>query len=141
MAATRKRRSVSLLAAGNYLKKAREFAAAMEMALQEEHWNAAALAAVHAAISAGDALLAAFIGIRSAEQDHRQIVTLLADHLGKDGEQASKHVQRVIAGKNLVEYEERLVRQADADQMAKHVRRLMALAEDKLAMGRSSQSH
>jgi hypothetical protein len=123
---------VSPQAAGNYLTKAQEFAAAMESALEEKRWNAAALAAVHAAISAGDAMLAAFVGIRSAERDHRQIVTLLADHLGKDGGQASKHVQRVIALKNLVEYEERLIRQAEANQMATHVRRLMTLAESKV---------
>jgi hypothetical protein len=132
VAAVRRTRSVSPQAAGNYLKKAREFAAAMETAMLEEHWNAAALAAVHVAISAGDALLAAFVGIRSAEQDHRQIVTLLADHLGKEGGQAAQHVQRVIARKNLVEYEERLIKRSDADQMAKHVRRLMALVEAKL---------
>lgn len=132
MAAARRTRAVSPQAAGNYLKKAREFATAMETSLGEEYWNAAALAAVHAAISAGDALLAAFVGIRSSEQDHRQIVTLLADHLGKEGEQASRHVQRVIARKNLVEYEDRLIRQTDANQMATHVRRLMTLVEDKL---------
>jgi hypothetical protein len=137
MAAARRVRSVSAQAASNHLKKAQEFAAAMETALEEKHWNAAALAAVHAAISAGDAMLAAFVGVRSAEQDHRHIVTLLADHLGKDGQQASRHVQRVIARKNLVEYEERLIRQADANQMAGHVHRLMALASRLVRPGRS----
>ena len=137
MAAAHRTRSVSSQAAGNYRRKAREFAAAMETALEGKHWNAAALAAVHAGISAGDAMLAAFVGIRSSEQDHRQIVTLLADHLGKDGEQASRHVQRVIALKNLVEYEERLIRQAEANQMATHVRRLMALVESKLPAAKS----
>ncbi len=132
MPPARRTRSVSPESGGNYLKKAREFAAAMDTALQEEHWNATGLAAVHAAISAGDALLAAFVGIRSAEQDHRQIVTLLADHLGNVGVQAARHVQRVIAKKNLVEYEERLVRRADALQMATHVRRLMDLVKSKI---------
>jgi len=136
VAATHRTRAASPQAAVNYLKKAQEFVVAMETSLGEKHWNAAALAAVHAAISAGDALLAAFVGIRSSEQDHRQIVTLLADHLGKEGEQASKHVQRVIARKNLVEYEERLIRQADANQMATHVRRLMVLVESKLPGGK-----
>jgi hypothetical protein len=127
-------------AAGNYLKKAQEFTAAMEAALEEKHWNAAALAAVHAAISAGDAMLSAWVGIRSSEQDHRQIVTLLADHLGKDGEQASKHVQRVIALKNLVEYEERLIRQTEANQMVAHVRRLMMLVQNKQGIVRGTGS-
>src|SRR5262245_59482392 len=104
----------------------------MESALQEQRWNAAALAAVQAAISAGDAMLAAFVGIRSAEQDHRAIVTLLSDHLGDDGKQAARHVQRVVASKNLVAYEERLVKQNEALQMAEHVRRLMTLVRAKL---------
>lgn len=137
MAERRRTRSVSPQAAGNYLKKAREFADAMEAALEGNQWNAAALAAVHAAISAGDALLAAFVGVRSAEQDHRHIVTLLADHLGECGDQAARHVQRAIARKNLVEYEERLVKEADALQMAEHVRRLLRLVEDKLSSGKS----
>jgi HEPN domain-containing protein len=132
MSAARKTRSVSPQAARNYLKKAQEFNATMKTALAACHWNAAALSAVHAAISAGDALLAAFASIRSAEQDHRQIVTMLADQLGKDGEQASRHVQRVIARKNLVEYEERLITESDARQMATHVERLMKLVEAKL---------
>jgi len=137
MAAVHKTRSVSPQAAGNYLKKAQEFATAMETALERKNWNAAALAAVHAAISAGDAMLAAFVGLRSSDQDHRQIITLLADHLGKDGEQASRHVQRVIAMKNLVEYEERLIRQTEANQMATHIRRLMTLVESKLTTDRN----
>jgi DNA-binding phage protein len=135
VAAMRRTRSVSPQAAKNYLKKAREFAAAMEAALQERHWNAAGLAAVHAAISAGDAILAAFVGIRSAEQDHRQIITLLSDHLGEGGKKMANHVQRVIARKNLVEYEERLIREADAAQMAEHVRRLMAVVAMELGAG------
>jgi uncharacterized protein (UPF0332 family) len=132
VAAAPRIRSVSPQGASNYLQKAREFAAAMETSLENEHWNAAALAAVHAAISAGDAMLAAFVGIRSAEQDHRQIVVLLADHLGKDGTQASRHVQRVIARKNLVEYEERLIKASEANQMASHVRRLITLVQSKV---------
>jgi len=128
----RRTRPVSPTAATNYFKKAKEFAAAMEAALAEKHWNAAALNAVHAAISAGDALLAAFVGLRSADQDHRQIVALLSDHLGEVGAQAAKHVQRVIARKNLVEYEERLIRPSEAQQAVEHVRRLLELVERQL---------
>ncbi len=132
MAAARKARSVSPGGAGNYLKKAEEFAASMEENLDEERWNAAALSAVHAAISAGDAMLAAFVGIRSAEQDHRRIVPLLSDHLGKDGGRMANHVQRVVARKNLFEYEERLIRKSDAFRMANHVRRLLQQVREKL---------
>ena len=139
MAAARRTRSTSPQGARNHLTKAREFAAAMEDSLAEERWNAAALAAVHAAISAGDAMLAAFVGIRSAEQDHRQIVSLLSDHLGGDGQKMARHVQRVIARKNLVEYEERLIKKSDAARMAAHVRRLLAQAEDKLGSLRTSR--
>ena len=133
MPGKRRTGSVSPTTAGNYLKKAVEFAAAMEASLQDERWNAAALAAVHAAISAGDAMLAAFVGIRSAEQDHREIVTLLSDHLGEDGKQAARHLQRVLASKNLVAYEERLMTRSEAEQMAERVRRLLTLVQRKLA--------
>lgn len=132
MGAARKTRSITPQGACNYLKKAEEFAASMEQSLAEGHWNAAALAAVHAAISAGDAMLAAFVGIRSAEQDHRQIVSLLAGHLGQDGDKMATHVQRVIARKSLVEYEERVVKKSDALQMANHVRRILQQVREKL---------
>ncbi len=132
MPAARRTRSVSPEGARNYLKKAEEFAASMEESLVEERWNAAALSAVHAAISAGDAMPAAFVGVRSAEQDHRQIVSLLSDHLGKDGDKMANHVQRVVARKNVVEYEERLVRKSDAVQMANHARRLLQQVREKL---------
>jgi len=132
VAAVRRTRSVSPRGARNYLQKAEEFAISMEQGLEEGRWNAAALSAVHAAISAGDAMLAAFVGIRSAEQDHRQIVSLLSDHLGEDGHKMANHVQRVVARKNLVEYEDRLVKESDAVQMAEHVRRLLQQVREKL---------
>jgi HEPN domain-containing protein len=131
VAAGRRTRSVSPEGARNYLKKAEEFAASMEQSLEEGRWNAAALSAVHAAISAGDAMLAAFVGIRSADEDHRQIVSLLSDHLGEEGDKMANHVQRVVARKNLVEYEERLVKETDAVQMAGHVRRLLQQIREK----------
>ena len=134
--AARKTRSVPPRAAGNYRRKAREFAATMEGALKDGRWNAAALNAVHAAISAVDAMLAAFAGIRSSDRNHRHIVPLLTDHLGQEGERAARHVERVVATKNLVEYEECLITESDAKQMATHVRRLMTLVEDKLGKGR-----
>lgn len=104
----------------------------MERAVDEQQWNAAALAAVHAAISGGDVLLAAYVGLRSAEKDHREIVALLGDRLGDLGRQAAKHIQRVVARKNMVEYEDRLMRESDALDMAEHVRRLLKLVVGKL---------
>jgi hypothetical protein len=108
----------------------------METALEKKQWDAAALAAVHAAISGGDALLVAFAGMRSVEQDHKHTMILLADHLGREGKKVSRHLQRILARKKLVEYEERLIKSMDANQMANHLRRLMVLVESMKPVGK-----
>jgi uncharacterized protein (UPF0332 family) len=60
-----------------FLKKAKEFISSMEDDLAKERWNSACLNAIHSAISANDALLACFHGIRSISPKHDDAVRLL----------------------------------------------------------------
>ncbi len=61
-----------------YLKKAGEFYETMLQAKTTIKWNAVGLNAVHCAISASDALLVFYAGIRSAGDDHLSAINLLA---------------------------------------------------------------
>ncbi|HHT9137770.1 MAG TPA: hypothetical protein ACFYEK_11085 [Candidatus Wunengus sp. YC60] len=109
-----------------FITKAKDFAFMMDISLEEGKWNSAGLQAVHAVISASDAVIVYYGGVRSAEVDHREVVGLLQDIIGKDVSAAGRHVSMVIAKKNLVEYEERLISQAEARDMTEHAKRFLA---------------
>lgn len=130
--AKRKTRSVGESDAKPYLAKAGEFLGTMEQALQDMKWDSAGLQAVHSVISASDALLAFYGGVRSAEPDHRQVAGLLQDTLGKEVSPAIRHVSRVIAKKNVVEYEKRRLTEKEAREMAEHTRRFFKWATEML---------
>ncbi|MBI2412242.1 MAG: HEPN domain-containing protein [Deltaproteobacteria bacterium] len=128
MTKKRKTRAVEKSQYRAFLSKANDFAFMMEMALKEGKWNSAGLQAVHAVISASDAVIVYYGGVRSSELDHREVVGLLQDIIGEDASTAGRHVIRVIGKKNLVEYEERVITQTEARDMADHARRFLEWA-------------
>ena len=77
----RRTEKVGAAAAKAYLVKAEEFLHGAESSLAEAHWNSAGLGAVHAAISFADAVLASVAGLRSRENDHGVVVTLLDERV------------------------------------------------------------
>lgn len=116
-----------------YLKKAKEFYQTMYQAEKAENWNAVGLNGVHCVISLIDAILVKYSGICSAEKDHMAVVDLLAASLNVDEiSQKSQTARRVIAKKNLVEYEARPFIKAEAIDMIKQVQRFYEWAVDKL---------
>ena len=115
-----------------YYAKAREFAEAMRNSLAAGHWDAAGLSAVHAVISAADALLAAYGGVRSAEADHRTVSRLLEETMGKAASAASRHIAFVIAKKNVIEYEQRRLTEKEARDIAEHAERFLRFASNML---------
>ena len=125
MTKKRKTRVVAKNEYRNFLIKAKEFGSMMETALADEKWNSAGLQAVHAVISASDAVIVYYGGVRSAELDHREVVGLLLDIIGETAVAAGRHVSRVIAQKNLVEYEGRSITQKNAREMVEHTQRFL----------------
>lgn len=116
-----------------YLKKAREFYQTMYQAEKIENWNAVGLNGVHCVISLIDAILVKYSGVRSTEKDHMAVVDLLATSLNIDDiSQKSQTARRVIAKKNLVEYEARSFIKSEAIDMIKQVQRFYDWAVDKL---------
>lgn len=125
MTRKRKTRAVDKHEYHGFLVKAKDFASMLDLTLAEGKWNSAALQAVHAVISASDAVIVYYGGVRSIELDHREVVGLLHDIIGEAAATAGRHVSRVIAKKNLVEYERRSVTQAEARDMAEHAKRFL----------------
>lgn len=109
-----------------YLKKAREFYQTMYQAEKSENWNAAGLNGVHCIISLIDTLLVRHAGMRSTEDDHMAVIDLLTSVVAKkikEVTQKSQSARRVIAKKNLIEYENRDFNRNDALDMIKQVQR------------------
>jgi hypothetical protein len=115
--------------ARQYLEKAAQFLASLEGELSASRWDSAGLAAIHAGISAGDAMLSYRGGVRSAGQDHRAAVDLLQQVVGDAAVVPGRHLKRLIDKKSLVEYEQRRLTQAEALDLALHARRFVGWAE------------
>ena len=106
-------------AAGDYLKKASDNYDQMLSAFHASNWNAAATLAVQCAISSADAICVHEKGIRSISQDHLDVCDSVAK-LPLDGaDEKSKQLRKVIARKNMVQYESRSARKDDSDEMVK----------------------
>ena len=92
-------------------------------------WDAAGLNAVHCAISASDAVLVFTQGIRSASSRHDDSALLLESMVRAPGtKNAVSQLKRLVAKKNLVEYEERIFRESEARDAAKSASRFLAWA-------------
>ena len=116
-----------------YLVKAKEFGRMMQSAIDGQEWNAAGLMAVHCAISANDAVVAFFGGKRSTSRDHVDAVKILMDCVvTKTTKQNATHLARVIAKKNVIEYESRLFTKAEARAIIDHAEKFLAWAQSML---------
>jgi uncharacterized protein (UPF0332 family) len=121
----------------NYLKKAGEFLSSAQDSLIKEKWNAAGLNAIHAGISATDALLVALHGIRSTSPKHDdtlKLINSLVKH--KELEENIGHLRSLISMKSIVEYDQRLITQSEAVSLSKHSERLLAWVKNILPKGR-----
>jgi hypothetical protein len=93
-------------------------------------YDAAMLNAIHAAISATDAVTVALAGQRSADPDHGRAADLL-DEVGGGSSEVSAHarqLRQLLARKNVVEYESRRAAAGEAMDAVKRADRLVAWA-------------
>ncbi len=113
-----------------YLGKARDFLEGARMLAEKEQWNSSAVLCVHAVISACDAVCARFLQLRHGGADHLQAVELLNNLPLERSEIESKikQARRVISLKNAAEYEDKLIKQTDAEEMLKDAERLVEWA-------------
>lgn len=115
-----------------FLKKAKDFYEVMLSARDIGKWTAVGLNAVHCAISCCDAMLTFHLGVRSSGEDHMQAVDLLMRlPLNVDDGEANTF-KRIIAKKNLIAYECREFRQAEAIDILKLAERFYRWTTSKL---------
>lgn len=126
MTKTIKTTTVSKADHSNYLKKAVEFYETMQECLSKGKWNAAGLNAIHAGISAADALLVFFHGMRSTSPKHDDIIKLVTSLITyRDTKPNVSHLRNLIGMKNIVEYEVRLIDRYEALLLSKHATRFL----------------
>jgi hypothetical protein len=113
--------------ARSYLEKARQFVDAARDAADRSLHDAAMLDAIHAAISATDAVTVALAGRRSADPDHGRAADLL-DEVGAGSSEVSARVRQfrsLLGKKNIVEYESRRATAREAADAVKRAERLV----------------
>lgn len=115
-----------------YARKADQFARLMDDAASRGDWNAVGLAAVHAVISAADALTTAKLGVRSRAVDHEEVVKLIRTLPSRDAAARADQALAVLGVKNQVEYEARDFEEAEAKATMKQVDRFLRWAREAL---------
>jgi HEPN domain-containing protein len=115
-----------------FLKKAKDFYTVMLAARDTGNWTAVGLNAVHCAISCADAMLTFHLGIRPSGDDHAQAVELLVRLPSNIDEGEANTFKRIIAKKNLIAYECREFRQAEAIDILKLAERFYRWTTSKL---------
>jgi HEPN domain-containing protein len=118
---------VTAAQARGYLGKAEEFLAAAEDSLGTGYTLAATSLAVHAGISACDAICGARTGQRSAGEDH-QNATVLLGQAGREGSEAARVMTRLLPLKNRAEYEPEDVPKASARRAVEQAGKLVEIA-------------
>lgn len=111
----------------NYLRKADEYAEAMQEEYAQGRFNTCTLCAIHCGISAADALTIFFKGVRHAGERHEDVVQLI-ETLDLDKEIIKAKVRQllnILTEKNRVEYEEKLTTESGAAMAVKNAERFL----------------
>jgi HEPN domain-containing protein len=111
-------------AAGDYFKKATDNYEQMVLAIEAGNHNAAGTLAVQCAISSADALCVFEKGIRSLSQDHFDVCELIESLPIPEAKEKAKALRKVIARKNLIQYERRNLTPSEAQEIVKLTSRL-----------------
>jgi hypothetical protein len=134
MTAKVKTKAVNRATYSNFLKKAEELHESMISAYGERHWNSCVITAIHCSISAIDALTVNMIGVKSAGDRHGDVVMLLPE-LGLDPSEMNAKRSQILGlldVKNIAEYNDQLMSEADADKAMKYCDRIFAWVKEKL---------
>ena len=115
-----------------YLRKAGQFLEEAQEAVAAERHDACLLNAIHAAISAADAVTVVLAGRRSADPDHQRAADLL-EETGASHLQAKERVRQLralLSRKNAVEYESRRATAREARDSVERATRLYIWAAE-----------
>jgi HEPN domain-containing protein len=119
----------------NYLVRAEECLSSAKNSLNLNQWNASAISAIHSGIAILDALCVYYLGQRHAGQNHEDAIVLfrsIKQFSREDIDTISNRVIKILKMKNMAEYEERLIRQAEAQNILKDAERLFEAVKSNL---------
>lgn len=124
--------------ARGFLKKAQEYLASAEDNLTAQRHTPAAGDAIHAGISAKDAIATALTGSTSKGKDHAAAAKELKHALGKrlQAATAEKALRELLSAKGEVEYGVALVTAGKAEPLVRRARTLVELAVQIVRLGR-----
>lgn len=120
-----------------YLAKAKEYLASAEANLESERHTPAAGDAIHAGISAKDAIVTALTGATGKAKDHALAAKELRQALGQRpaAPVAERALRELLSAKADVEYGIALVQKTKAEPLVRRARSLVQLAEEVVRLG------
>jgi hypothetical protein len=120
-----------------FLRKAEEYLASAQANLVAERHTAAAGDAIHAGISAKDAIVTALTGATRKAKDHATAAKELKVALGKRAEApaAEKALRELISAKGEVEYGTALLTATKAEPLVRRAQLLVELAARIVRLG------
>jgi hypothetical protein len=123
--------------ARSFLKKAQEYLASAEADLLASRHTVAAGNAIHAGISAKDAIVTELTGVTANGKDHASAARELRRALGQRPEAAGaeKWLRELVASKADVEYGVTLLPAAKAEPLVRRARNLVELAINIVRLG------
>lgn len=124
--------------ANSFLKKAEEYVASAEANLLARRYTPAAGDAIHAGISAKDAIVTALTGSTTKGKSHAVAAKVLRQALGRRqrAAEAEKALRDLVAAKGDVEYGTDVVTAAKAQPLVRRARSLVDLAIEIVRVGR-----
>jgi hypothetical protein len=100
----------------------------MESALTDHEYHGAALSAVHATMSAGDALTIFYLGERSRGQDHGELVTLVNMVPVDAAALQARRLASILARKTDAEYGSSSLSSRESESLVLQARRFVSWA-------------
>jgi len=102
-----------------YFEKAEDNYSQMYPALKNGNYNAAGTLAVQCAISSADAICVFEKGIRSVSHEHMDVCELVKSIMLPEATGKSNTLKKIIAKKNLIQYESRNIYKNEAMEIVK----------------------
>lgn len=119
----------------NFLKRSSQCLSSAEKSLENGDYTASAICSIHSCIAAVDALCVNFLKLRHAGTNHDDAVKLLETIREIPREQIralENKVLKVLKIKNMAEYEERLIKQKEAEKLCADAVDILKFAVSKL---------
>lgn len=126
-------RSEDKSAASDYLLKAKENYMEMISSLENKRFNAASTLIVQCVISSADAICVFEKGVRSISQDHLDVCELVSSLTIPGAAEKALILKKIIAKKNVIQYERRNILETEARDMAKLTARFYQWVEGQIS--------